>query len=344
MTVIGPETTPRRLLLRSAPVLAVDVGTSNITRASLIDNQIVTHAEVNAFFSVPYRYLTEVALRRSETAYYRDGRELIVVGTDSEQLASGLNADTRRPMRAGLLNPDEPRAWPAMETLLKRLVPRAEQKNKLLAFTVPAPDEAAALPMIEHAATLRRFFEGLDYKASPINAGLAVILAELSEENYTGIGIACGSGRVSVTLAQLSVPLLSFSLPRGGDEIDAAVAAVLNEQATSVKLLKERRGESFDVPPRLDQALTVYYEDLAIAIVEALKRALTQVRSIPRFDRPLTIALAGGTASAHGFKELFVRALRARSLTIAIGEIRLAREPLTASAQGALIAAIDETR
>ena len=52
--------------------------------------------------------------------------------------------------------------------------------------------------------------------------------------------------------------------------------------------------------------------------------------------------LSGGAAKPKGFRELFERTLRSRSLPIEIAEIRVASEPLTATARGALIAAMYE--
>ncbi len=41
--------------------------------------------------------------------------------------------------------------------------------------------------------------------------------------NYTGIGISCGGGLCNVCLAYLSVPVVSFSVPKAGDFIDSRV-------------------------------------------------------------------------------------------------------------------------
>ena len=60
----------------------------------------------------------------------------------------------------------------------------------------------------------------LGYEATSINEGLAVVYGELEDSNYTGIGISCGGGLCNVCLAYLSVPVLSFSIPKAGDYID----------------------------------------------------------------------------------------------------------------------------
>jgi hypothetical protein len=52
--------------------------------------------------------------------------------------------------------------------------------------------------------------------------------------------------------------------------------------------------------------------------------------------------LSGGTAKPKGFKDLFERTLKARSLPIEISGVRMASDPQTATARGALIAAMYE--
>ena len=93
---------------------------------------------------------------------------------------------------------------------------------------------------------------------------------------------------------------------------------------------------------KIEKALHIYYEDVVGTLVDALRRALSKAEKLPKTDRPLPIVLSGGTAKPRGFKELFERTLKSRSLPIEISEIRLARDPLTATARGALIAAMYE--
>jgi hypothetical protein len=52
--------------------------------------------------------------------------------------------------------------------------------------------------------------------------------------------------------------------------------------------------------------------------------------------------IAGGTAKPRGFKEMFEKALNSRTLPVAVSGVRMASDPLTATARGALIAALYE--
>jgi GNAT superfamily N-acetyltransferase len=229
-------------------------------------------------------------------------------------------------MADGVLNPRERMAMPVIEAILQELVPKANTRGEVLAFSVPAASEGKESELTYHEATLRAHLEGMGYKAVAINEGLAVIFSELEDENFTGIGISCGGGMCNVALAYLSIPSIMFSIPKGGDFIDRSVGAVVNEHATRVKVTKEE-GLDLSRAPRdkFEKALRIYYEDLVETLVLALKQSISRAESLPRSDRPLPIVLAGGTAKPKGFKDLFERALKDTSLPIEISGVRLAK-------------------
>jgi len=322
--------------------VGLDVGTSKVVAARKKGKGVETAMQLNAFISVHDTPSTENILGQNDISYYREGDELIIYGTATERFANMFNADIRRPMADGVLNPREKEAMGVLEAILQGLLPRAKAQGEVLAFSVPAM-EGNASELTYHEGTLRRHFESLGYKAVAINEGLAVIFAELEDENFTGIGISCGGGMCNVALAFLSIPSIMFSITKGGDTIDQAAGAVLNEHAFRVKVLKEEGLDLSKAPKdKFDKALHIYYEDLVETLVEALRRSLSKAEKLPKTDRPLPIVIAGGTAKPKGFKDMFDRALKSRSLPIDISGVRMASDPQTATARGALIAAMYE--
>ncbi len=323
--------------------MGLDVGTSKIVAARRRGKDIESAAQLNAFIPVPYSRFTENILGQNGIAYYREGDELIIYGSATEKFANMFNAECRRPMADGILNPRERAGWPVLEAILQTLIPKARAQGEILAFSVPAAADGREASLTYHEAALRAHFESLGYKAVAINEGLAVIFSELEAENFTGIGISCGGGMCNAALAYLSIPSILFSITKGGDYIDTAVGAVVNEPATRVKVQKE---ETLDLArpgrDKLEKALHVYYQDVVDSLVEALRRAVSSVEKLPRTERPIPIVLSGGTSKPRGFRELFERTLRSKPFPIEISEVRMAGDPLAATARGALIAAINE--
>ena len=331
-------------LVRSgANPMGLDVGTSKIVAARKKGKDIETTAELNGFIPVPYSRFTETILGQNNIQYYREGDELIIYGTATEKFANMFNANTRRPMSKGLLNPREKFAMPVLEAILQNVIPKARAAGEMLAFSVPAAAPGQESDLVYHEATLRSYLDSLGYKSVAINEGLAVIFSELEEENFTGIGISCGGGMCNGTLAFLSIPSIMFSISKGGDFVDESVGGVINEHSTRVRVMKEEGLDLSKAPKdKMDKALHIYYEDLVLTLTEALRQAMSSAEKLPKTDRPIPIVLSGGTAKPRGFKEMFEKSLRARSLPIEIGQVRVASDPLTATARGALIAAMYE--
>ena len=222
--------------------VGLDVGTSRIVVAGG-HNGHKAQTQLNSFVAVPYSRMTEAILQQNKMVYHRNGKDLYVFGNDSERFASFFNAEPRRPMQKGVINPQEPMGQQIIQAIIESVVPRG-RKNELLCFSVPGKGEGADANLVYHEAVIKNFMQSLGYEAKAVNEGLAVVFAELQNENFTGIGISCGGGMCNICVAFLSVPMLTFSLPVGGDYIDSSVATVVDEPVTRVRLIKE---ESLDL-------------------------------------------------------------------------------------------------
>ncbi len=325
--------------------LGLDVGTSRIVLARRSGDDYQFDSQLNAFLSLPWSKLTSLVLEKERIPHARSDGQILVFGDASERFADLLHAETRRPMLEGALNPEEPDGLNVVRAIVELLGgPNAKAGSKLC-YSVPAPPPGAPETFKFHQAALAQMLTELGYEVRSLEEGLAVIFAELADSNYTGIGVSLGAGLTNACLAYLSVPVVSFSLPKGGDHIDSRAAAAAGEVATRVRVLKEQyfslNGHAAEsLPAKLRQALRVYYDDLIRSVIQAMGEAFEQQRALPRLNRPLPLVLAGGTALAPGFREHFERALRESDFPLRVSEVRLAADPLHATAKGALVAAL----
>src|SRR5215472_9556368 len=102
--------------------IGLDVGTSRIVVARTQGKRYSYDAQLNAFFTLPHSRLTESMLQRENVVYaVKDGR-IIVAGNDSERLAEVFHAETRRPMKEGVLNAQEPYAIDVIRMIMGRLL------------------------------------------------------------------------------------------------------------------------------------------------------------------------------------------------------------------------------
>jgi hypothetical protein len=324
---------------KSEPI-GLDVGTSRIVTARQTNNEIAYATQLNAFVSIPYSKMTESALQKDGVSHSVDGAEILVHGNESERFADLLNKDIRRTMTHGVLNPDEPDSVKFIRAITTSLTGKVEKGQKLC-FTVPAAPLGAEVNLTYHEATLRQLLSGLGFDATSINEGLAVVYGEMESTNYTGIGISCGGGLCNVCFSYLTVPILSFSIPKAGDFIDSSAASVTGERPNHIRILKE---QSFYInghfESKLQQVLSVYYDDMIQALVGGLRKAFQGARNLPKLTRPIPLVLSGGTAIPKGFRERFEATLRASDFPVELSEIRMAADPLTTTAKGALVAAL----
>jgi hypothetical protein len=87
----------------------------------------------------------------------------------------------------------------------------------------------------------------------------------------------------------------------------------------------------------------VYYDDMIRSLVTALKEAFTRAANLPKFNRPIPMVLAGGTALPPGFRDRFEKLLWEQDFPITVSDIRLASNPLHSTAKGALVCALSDS-
>jgi hypothetical protein len=327
---------------KTSLAIGLDVGTSRIVAARKTEQGFDYASQLNAFLTVPPSRVTENALNREKVPYALENSAIWIHGNESQRFADLLNSEIRRPMRGGFLNSGEPDSVKVMSEIVK-LVTGGCGHGENVCFTVAAPPLGAEARLTWHDATMKQVLADLGYESRAINEGLAVIYSELVDCNFTGIGISCGGGLCNVCFAYLSVPVLSFSVPKAGDFIDSSAAAMSGERANRIRILKE---QAFHIngrqPNQLLQVIDVYYDDMIRTLVGALNEGFRNAKNLPKPPRAIPLVLSGGTAAPKGFRDRFAQILGESQFPIAISEVRLAEDPLTATAKGALMAALSE--
>ena len=328
---------------KTQSTIGLDIGTSRIVAASKVNQEERVQAQLNAFVSIPYSRLTENSLKREHVPHAISDGQLVIFGDESARMADLLGREVRRPMTRGILNAGEPESLPQIKELIGSVLGDSDKGAKIC-FSVPAPPLGIEENLTYHEATIRQILDQLGYKdVRSINEGVAVIYSELEDSNYTGIGISCGGGLCNVALSYMSVPVLSFSLAKGGDFIDASAASVTGELINRVRLTKEE-GFHFNghFTDKIQQAIAVYYDDMIQSIVQGLKDAFAASRNVPKFGRPVPLVLSGGGVMPEGFREKFEKAMANVTLPVPVSEVRMAGKPLETTARGALVAALSE--
>lgn len=325
----------------------VDIGTAFVKCAEKQRDEISFRSERNAFFEVEHTDFTKKILDNSKVKYIIKEDTLYVVGDEALEFANMFNKETRRPLSRGVISPTEQEALPMVELLIKSVIGEPSYKGEIVYYSVPGGPLDADFNVIYHEKMLDGFLKNLGYTPKTIHEGHAIILSELASEDFTGIGLSFGGGMVNVCLSFMSVPIFKFSVTKAGDWIDQQVAMAVNETASRVSSIKE---SSLDLTKqkgltKIETALSIYYNHLIEYVIENIKEEFSKQKKMPRITKPISIVLSGGTSLPEGFVDRFRQILDQLKLPVSVGEVKMASQPLSSVAKGALVAAsADEFR
>ncbi|MCG2725115.1 MAG: hypothetical protein L6420_02460 [Elusimicrobia bacterium] len=325
----------------------VDIGTMFVKCAHKESDDVVFKSQRNAFFDIEHTDFTKKILDNSGVRYIIKENNLYIVGDEALEFANMFNKETRRPLSKGVISPSEKEALPIIELLIKSVVGEPAHKGEIVYFSVPGEPLDAEFNVLYHIKMVEGFLKTLGYAPKAINEAHAIVLSELAEEDFTGMGISFGGGMVNVCLSFMSVPIFKFSVAKSGDWIDQQVAMATDETASRVSSIKESSldlGKEGDLS-KIESALSIYYNHLIEYVIENIKERITRTKKLPRLTKPISIFLSGGTALPKGFCNRFKQILDQLKLPIPIGSVRMASQPLRSVAKGALVAAnADESR
>ena len=317
----------------------LDVGTMNILSARQEGTDTVFVQQRNSFVEIDHSDMAEQMLSRSDVLHIRKDDTVYVVGDDALEFANIFNRETRRPMQQGILSSDEKSAIPMIKLITEQVVGEPNEEGERLYFSSPADPIDSDLNTLYHQKTIRSFLEDMGYDAEPINEGMAVIYSELADNNFTGLGISFGAGMTNVCLSYYAVPVMKFSVARGGDWIDEQAAQATGTAVDKVTSIKE---DGFELDFTTDVggvegALSIYYENLLDYVIDKIAKEVNEEDVEEGLDVPVVVT--GGTSSPRGFEKLFRDHLEDADIPFSISGVSQASEPMYSVARGALVAA-----
>ncbi|MFC6976106.1 hypothetical protein ACFQL1_17690 [Halomicroarcula sp. GCM10025709] len=317
----------------------LDVGTMNLISAQQEGNETVFVQQRNSFVEIEYSDMAEQMLSRSDVLHIRKDDDVYVLGDDALNFANIFNQETRRPMSQGILSSDEKSAIPMMKLIIEQVVGSPEYPNEKLFFSSPADPMDSDLSTLYHQKTIESFLNDMGYDAEPINEGMSVIYSDLADNDFTGLGISFGAGMTNVCLSYYAVPVMKFSVARGGDWVDEQAAQATGTQVDKVTSIKE---DDFELDFETDVggvegALSIYYENLLDYVIDRIQEEVDEEDIEEGLDVPVVVT--GGTSSPNGFTKLFRQHLDDADIPFSISEVRHADEPMYSVSRGALVAA-----
>jgi hypothetical protein len=251
--------------------------------------------------------------------------------------------ELKRPMKDGCLNANEQAAYKILSKMIHGVVGKIDQDKEILYYCVPADAVNSETDADHHEKVLSAIFkaynvDGKTLQAYPINEALALVYAELSHKQYTGIGISFGAGMVNFCYAVYAYSACQFSSVNCGDWIDHQAAKATNESVTVINKAKQKIDLLTQPTSTIERAIQIQYRLMIEKTIANIKKAIVESDSV-KSENPVDIVIAGGSSAPNGFVELFKEILKEANLPIEIGEVWRPEDHLYAVARGCLIAA-----
>jgi len=326
----------------SGPV-GLDIGTSNIIVAQNERKYIKSTKQLNAFFTIPHSKFAESILVKNNVFFFAQDGLFYIVGYSSENFAHMFDTDTRRTIKKGIICADEKEGYTVIQSIIMSLIEKPRVLGESLCFGVPGEPIDGTGSVTYHESVMKMFLRKLGYSPSSVNEGMAVVLSELGDDDYTGIGISIGGGMCNICFSYLSFPVITYSIQVAGDYIDSSVGEAVGVPATRVKAIKEEALSLLAAPgDRILTALQIFYDELINQLLDSMERVFVTANQIPMISKPIPIVLSGGSVMVDGFREKFEEALTLIKLPFEISSVHIAEDPLNTTAKGALIMAMTE--
>lgn len=329
------------------PAVGLDIGTMNIVSARRTDKDKIESIRIrDAFIDLDAE--AKKTLRLSKVDYIEQGGQIIVIGDSALNMANLFKREVRRPLARGVISAGELDAQQILSLLIKHVVGEPVSEGEHCFYSVPAaPIDDLEQDVIYHTEVFKKILLEHKYTPHAANEAMAIIYSQCSQENFSGLSVSFGSGMCNVALAYQTVCGMSFSVARGGDWIDKNSAKATGSTSARMCTIKEKGVDLVkpETQGRDAEAIALYIRHLIKYCLENIAIQFRKVQSSLDLPEPIPFVISGGTSRAEGFLEVFKQefdAIREKGFPIKISEIRPAKDPMTAVAEGLLVLAMEE--
>lgn len=335
----------------STPGVGLDIGTMNFVAC-----RTKSGTEHRVYEEVKDAYIeldveNAKTLKMSQIVPMEIDDVLVITGEKSFQMANLFKQEVKRPLSKGLIAPGSlTRVHKVLGRLVFTVLSEPYVPNEVCYYSVPAnPIDIPGQDVIYHSNLFKKIIEGHGYTPHPMNEAMAIIYSECGPQ-FSGLALSFGAGLCNIALCYDGFPGLEFSLAAGGgDWIDSNAARATGSTAARMCTLKERGGfslkESKQSSPEIE-AIVVYTKALIKNCIENIADKMRKDRTDLSLSDPIPLVVSGGTTLADGFMDIFNEVLdevkKTKGFPISISEVRRAKEPLKAVAEGLLILARNE--
>jgi hypothetical protein len=308
----------------------------------------------NAFVEIAETEGIDEILSQNNWSYIKDGKSFYIPGEDAIRFARMFpgRVELRRPLADGVLNKGEDKKTLVLDKIIQDTVGKATDGKSVICTCISSPSVDGGSDSKFHKGRLEAMFKSKGWVVKVIEEGYAVIIAENPkaievmpdgrkvEQDFSGIGISFGAGRVNCVVSWKKMPIVAMSATRSGDWIDQRVAEETGVPLAQVTNIKETKLDFNNIDDNDDVqfALDAYYGAMLEYVFTKFADKFKQEKGEHPF--PLDVIVAGGTSMPKGFVDKVEAVIRGLELPFKVKDVRHAADPRNAVVEGCLAVAI----
>lgn len=323
----------------------IDLGTMNIVSARMDGEKIVFSRVRDAFLDLEAEAKKQLRLSKVDYVELETG-QLIVIGDSALNMANLFKREVRRPLSQGIIAAGELDAQKILSLIIKKVLGAPKTEKEHCFFCVPAaPIDNPGQDVVYHQEIFRKIISEQGFTPHVMNEAMAIIYSQCADSQFSGLSVSFGSGMCNVALSYQTLSGMEFSLARGGDWIDQHAAKALGTTASKVCALKEKGVNLAKPEGREAEAIALYIRALIRYCIENTAAQFKKVQASVDLPDPIPFVVSGGTTKAVGFLDVFreeFETIQKKGFPIKISEVRQAKDPMTAVAEGLLVLATEE--
>ncbi|SFJ06997.1 disk-shape morphogenesis protein volactin [Planctomicrobium piriforme] len=329
---------------------ALDLGSSEFRSLRREDQRLIARRLPAVYTVLDDQPAHRRVLDQSHIPYSTTAGSLVVIGDSAVEVSSLMSRPLVPLLQGGAIGDQDPIGRQVCAWLIDLLLPQSTAIHDLCVMTLPRGETTAqgagawTTQFLEHIVQLR------GYQTTVMHPATALAVAELDDQEFTGMCMTIGAESVTFSLTLHSQPLLEARVNKGSRDIieryahfrkkyvwDGAGNSYLDLPSVQNWLL---HGDlSLSSPTSDDERwLRDAYEELLLASWFSLKRKISACQD-PILKQPLPLILSGAAVRLPGFTDLVSESLKLSGIPVTIRELRTASFEPYSVARGLLIQA-----
>ena len=334
--------------------IAIDFGASRFRALRRQEDRLIGRQTAAVYVSVPDQPAQRRLLQQADVQFIPCDDALIVLGDAATDVAESLSLPTIPALPSGVLPPSDPLGRQVVAALAESIIPVANHKGEPCAFVAPGGVIDPNDPGLNFVSRILRL---LDYEPIVMNPAHALVLAEMGDQQFTGVGLSLGESVSVLAVTHRGRMVACRSLALGSESIDRQIAEQTNRflhdadgnRYLDLNAVRQWKAE-LNVPlsechSNEEQRLAELVAKQLSIIGHELSRLLSSEACRGIFSESgVTLTTCGGTAKLPGLVELVGRVFRRNEALAAIDHLRICPDECWTVARGCLVAAEIESQ